>query len=218
MSLDPTIAVFDKNARLYQQKYMDQSRYANGLDRCIQLAPQRGSLLDLGCGPGNVSLYLSEKLSDWTFSAVDLSPAMVELAKINLPMADCRVDDVRNLHHFEGPYELIVVGFCIPYLSREEVEAMIKKTYDRLTEGGVLYLSFMEGDYSRSGYQVSSNGEDRAMTYYYMAGEVEVMLKAVGFAVDTVLHSDFVKANDSIDIDVQLIAVKNEMTNYVRPL
>lgn len=208
MSLDPTIAVFDKNALLYQQKYMDQSRYANGLDLCIRLVPQQGSLLDLGCGPGNVSLYLSEKLPDWTFSAVDLSPAMIELAKCNLPMADCRVDDVRNLRHFAGPYQLIVVGFCIPYLCREEVDALIKSAYDQLTEGGILYLSFMEGEYHRSGYQVSSNGEDKAMTYYYMTDEMVSMVKVAGFDIDSVFHSDFVKANGSVDIDVQIIAKK----------
>ena len=38
--------------------------------------------------------------------------------------------------------------------------------------GGLLYLSFMEGDYSRSGYQLSSDGRDKAYIHYYPAEEI----------------------------------------------
>ncbi|HRD09062.1 MAG TPA: class I SAM-dependent methyltransferase, partial [Saprospiraceae bacterium] len=75
---------------------MDQSRYAEGLNRCCELlGTNQGKLLDLGCGPGNVSRYLIDKIPWLRVEAIDLSPAMVALAQNNLPTALCSVGDVR---------------------------------------------------------------------------------------------------------------------------
>ena len=86
-----------KRLELYQQKFMDQSRYAEGLNRCCELlGTNQGKLLDLGCGPGNVSRYLLDKIPWLRVEAVDLSPAMVALAQNNLPTALCSVGDVKG--------------------------------------------------------------------------------------------------------------------------
>jgi SAM-dependent methyltransferase len=44
------------------------------------LAP-RGRALDLGCGPGDMTIRLARALADWTIDAVDGSPAMLALAR-----------------------------------------------------------------------------------------------------------------------------------------
>lgn len=213
-ALDPRIAVFDKKAELYQQKYMDQSRYAEGLNRCCELlGTNHGKLLDLGCGPGNVSRFILDQRPELHIEAVDLSPAMVALAKNNLPTAECRVGDVRELDKLAGNYDIIVAGFCIPYLNREEVTKLIQAAGQKLNEGGLLYLSFMEGDYSLSGYQLSSDGQDKAFIHYYTAVEIRSIIDTTGFEVDTFLRSNFEKQDGKVDVDVQLIAVK-QLKNY----
>lgn len=215
MRLDPTIAVFDKHAQAYQQKYMDQARYAGGLNRCCELlGDEFGSLLDLGCGPGNVSRYILDQKPRLQAEAIDLSPAMVSLASINLPEAQCRVEDVRTLKNRKGSYDLILVGFCIPYLNRYEVAELIAAACQHLNSNGVLYLSFMEGDYDRSGFQLSSDGQDKAYIHYYPADEITTHLEANGFIIDTLLRTDFEKADGKKDVDVQIVAIKNPGSNH----
>lgn len=207
--LDPKIAVFDKKAELYQQKFMDQSRYAEGLNRCCELlGTNQGKLLDLGCGPGNVSRYLLDKIPWLRVEAVDLSPAMVALAQNNLPTAMCSVGDVRELDIWAGGFDIIVAGFCIPYLNREAVRELVLAAYQKLNLGGLLYLSFMEGDYSRSGYQLSSDGQDKAYIHYYPAEEIRSLFEASGFEIDSLLRTNFEKEDGSLDVDVQIIGVK----------
>jgi SAM-dependent methyltransferase len=43
--------------------------------------PARGRALDLGCGPGDVTLRLARALPAWHIDALDGSPAMLELAR-----------------------------------------------------------------------------------------------------------------------------------------
>jgi trans-aconitate methyltransferase len=215
MPLDPTIAAFDKHAQTYQQKHMDQARYAGGLNRCCELVgDDHGRLLDLGCGPGNVSRFILDLKPHLQAEAIDLSPSMVALASINLPEAKCRVEDVRELKAKNGPFHMILVGFCIPYLNRNEVGELIAAGYQQLTSDGILYLSFMEGDYDRSGFQLSSDGQDKAYIHYYPAEEITAALEASGFVIDTLLRTDFEKADGKKDVDVQIVAVKMPATNH----
>lgn len=209
--MDPTIAVFEKYAEVYQQKYMDQGRYALGLNRCCDLiVDDRGSLLDLACGPGNVSRYLLDQKPNLQVEAIDLSPAMVALAQKNVPQAVCSVGDVREFKNRKGKYDLIVAGFCIPYLSIDEVKELVESVAKNINEKGVLYLSFMEGDYEMSGYQMTSDGKDKAYIHYYPATVLATMLQSSGFEIDTLLRTDFVKDDGRKDVDVQIVAIKKQ--------
>ncbi len=62
--------------------------FAEPHDRCVALLtaklpslPVRGRALDLGCGPGDVTLRLAHRLAEWSIDALDGSPAMIALAR-----------------------------------------------------------------------------------------------------------------------------------------
>lgn len=46
--------------------------------------PETGCLLDLGCGPGDITLRLARGLPGWEVEGVDGSPAMLQLARAAL--------------------------------------------------------------------------------------------------------------------------------------
>lgn len=52
------------------------------LGRRLPDLPARGRALDLGCGPGDVTLRLARALPDWRIDALDGSPAMLDLARV----------------------------------------------------------------------------------------------------------------------------------------
>ncbi|MBK8111541.1 MAG: hypothetical protein IPK46_15045 [Saprospiraceae bacterium] len=91
---------------------------------------------------------------------------------------------------------------------------MVEAASQQLISDGVLYLSFMEGEYDRSGFQLSSDGQDKAYIHYYPAEEITTALVANGFVIDTLLRTDFEKADGSKDVDVQIVAIKNSGTNH----
>ena len=102
MNIDNTkiaIDVFNKLAKAYQDKFMDVSMYHNSLDVfCSFIKTENAEVLELACGPGNITKYLLEKRNDFKLLGTDLAPNMIELAKINNPTAKFELMDCRALN------------------------------------------------------------------------------------------------------------------------
>lgn len=170
-------AVFNRRAINYQERFMDVSAYRAALDLfCDRLYPETGAaILDIACGPGNMSRYILDQKPGVRLLGLDLAPAMIELAKRNNPEARFLLMDAREISTLPGPYDGIIAGFICPYLSREETVQLIAAAAALLSAKGVLYLSTMEGAAVRSGWQESSYG-DQVYLYYH---EGELLLEAL---------------------------------------
>ena len=66
------VHVFNKYAEVYQDKYMDVSLYHSTLDLfAASVANERAEILELACGPGNVTRYLLDKCPGWKILGTD---------------------------------------------------------------------------------------------------------------------------------------------------
>jgi len=163
-----TFNTWNKIAQLYQAKFMDLDLYDDSYDAfCQQLKKSAPSILEIGCGPGNITKYLLSKIPDAKILGIDIAPNMIDLAKANNPKAKFEVMDARALDLLDAKYDAILCGFCLPYLSEGNVTKMIADSGRLLEEKGLLYLSCIEGDYQASGFQVGSSG-GRMYVYYYL--------------------------------------------------
>lgn len=177
------VAVFDEHARLYQDKYMDQHAYGATLDLfCHHLPQQDAAVLDVACGPGNISRYLLAQRPELHMLGIDLSPNMLRLARENNPQADYKLLDCRHIDRLDMQFAGIVCGFVLPYLSREEALQLITNASSLLLPGGVLYISTMEDAYSKSGMQTSSSGS-QLYQYFHEAAYLIPALEASGYTL-----------------------------------
>lgn len=160
------VDIFNKAAKTYQEKFMDVGLYADSLDLFCDALKNNTEVLELACGPGNITKYLLDRKPDLKILATDLAPNMLELAKINNPQANCLLMDCRDLLRLNRTFDAIMCGFCLPYLSREDAVKLICDAEKILKPGGVIYLSTMEDDYSKSGPKAGSSGEEMYMHYH----------------------------------------------------
>jgi predicted TPR repeat methyltransferase len=161
------VEIFDKLADVYQNKFMNVSTYAKTLDLfCDGVRQGNAEILELACGPGNITHYLIENRPELKILGADLSPRMIERAKVNNPTADFRVMDCRDFSSLDRKYDGIVCGFLLPYLSKKEAIKLIADTSLQLKKKGILYLSTMEDDYSNSGLKKGSSGDEIFMHYH----------------------------------------------------
>lgn len=199
--------VFDKLAALYQSKYMDVSAYATQLDDFLELLKvPHPHILEIACGPGNITRYLLNKRPDLQIFGTDLAPAMIELAKINCPEASFAVMDCRNISSLQAKYDAIIASFCLPYLNRSEVKSLLKDISDLLHPGGKLYLSTIEAAHEKSGYKKGSTG-DMVFMHYYELADIESLLWESDLHVLSQSRVG-VTGNDNADIDLIIITVK----------
>lgn len=172
------VSIFDRCAKDYEDKFMDQDQYEDSLSLfCRRLEKENAAVLELACGPGNITRYLLQRRPDLRILATDLSVNMLELARKNNPGAEFRLLDAREVASTGQKYDGIVCGFGLPYLSREEAIRLIRDVSQTLYPGGLFYLSTVEGDYGQSGLKSSSSGEGPQIYFYYH--QTDYMMEAL---------------------------------------
>lgn len=175
------VQLFGKNASLYEQKFMDVQLYHDALNVfCGSITREQPSILELACGPGNITQYLLQQRPDFSILGTDLSPAMLELARKNNPGATFALLNCNDMTTLSDQYDGIVAGFLLPYLSREATDKLVQDAASMLQPGGVLYLSTMEDDYTKSGWRTSSTG-DQYYQYFHDAAWLKETLQKRGF-------------------------------------
>jgi cyclopropane fatty-acyl-phospholipid synthase-like methyltransferase len=175
------IEVFDELAHLYEQRFMDVSDRAEGLDVLLDELPGN-RVLDVGCGPGNVAAYAWAKRRDLDWLGVDLSPNMVRLASKNVPGARFQVMDAREIDALPSRFHAVVAAFCLPYLNPQELRMFCERAAALLHPGGLLYLSAMAGQTTHRAPQVNSQG-DELLTWYHAPADLLAAVRERGFEV-----------------------------------
>lgn len=201
------VAVFNKNANLYQDKFMDVNLYGKSLDLFCNTLKKDAEILELACGPGNITKYLLDKRADFKILGTDLAPNMVALAKINNPTAEFKVMDCREINKLEKKYDAIMCGFCLPYLSKEEAIKLIADASQLLKPCGVMYISTMEDDYAKSAFKKGSTGEEIFM-HYHQADYLTQALKENKFMVIDLKRQDYPEKDGTKTTDLILTAEK----------
>lgn len=204
-----TFKTWNKLAMLYQDKFMALDLYNDTYDKFLSLVKKQQGLniIDLGCGPGNICKYLLTKNPELQITAIDASSNMIELAQKHNPSAQFLTMDIREILRLKKEYDGIICGFCMPYLSESDSINLIAHCKNLLKKTGVLYLSFVEGEYKQSGYQVSSN-DDKMYFYYHPLDLLQETLNENSFKTEHLIHKHYIKADQTEEIHTIIIVSK----------
>lgn len=204
-----TFETWNKIANLYQDKFMSLSLYNDTYDFfCNTLTQEQINVFEIGCGPGNITKYLLSKKPSLKITGIDIAPKMIELAKANNPSANFEVMDTRELSSLDQKFDAIMCGFCLPYLSKEDCSKLIIDSAKILLSNGILYLSFVQGKPSKSGFISGSTG-DRTYFYYHTLEDIINQLLMKDFEVIKLFDLNYPKGED-IEIHTIIIAKKKE--------
>ena len=135
---------YHKFAYLYDQ-LMQEAPYDEWVSLIMTILNQngitKGTLLDVGCGTGNIAIPLSKK--GYSVTGVDLSEEMLFVAaekvnaeNVNLPLFQQDMRTLEGLGMFDA-----IVSLCdtLNYLeSEEDVQNTFQSLYDHLREKGIL--------------------------------------------------------------------------------
>lgn len=110
------------------------------LARVAIACPDARRLLDVGCGVGQLSKALAERLPDLQVTGVDPSALMIGRAR-----ADYAHPRVTHVHGFvedvpaDPPFDVVVTTHAFPYVP--DPDAFLRAVRDRLRPGGRLFLA-----------------------------------------------------------------------------
>lgn len=207
---EETFDTWNKIASIYQDKFMDLDLYNDTYDHvCNSVTKPKAKLLEIGCGPGNITKYLLSKRPDFDIFGIDIAPNMIEFAKKNNPAANFAVMDSREICSLTTKYDGIISGFCLPYLSSAESNELISNAYDLLTENGLLYLSFVEGDPEKSDFQVGSGG--RVYFHFHTLDDLKAQLIKTKFSEIETFKVNYKTSETASDVHTILTAKKKAL-------
>lgn len=203
-----TIATWNKIATLYEEKFMNFSLYNDTYQLfCLLITQKEPKILEIGCGPGNITKHLLQLRPDFILDGIDVSFNMIQLAQKNNPNASFRVYDARHLAQIKECYDAIVCGFCIPYLIPADVENFITASADLLTSKGQLYLSFISGNPDSSGFITSSSG-DKTYFHFYETAFIKRLLQQNHFVITNEIIKEYTRSESITEQHIILIAAK----------
>lgn len=210
-AFDVSVQRFNEFAAEYADRFMNIDSYKDSINRFCSLSnnPKPG-ILELACGPGNITKYLKHRLPDSSILAVDLAPGMIEIARREVDNVEFNVLDVRDISRLPDKYDMIMCSFCLPFLSKDDTSKLISDCAGLLNEGGVLYVSTMEGDNSDAGFESTSfSGDSKVYFNYHRQQTLVDLFNFNGFLIDFIKRQDYYNPDGSIEIDMIFIGIKN---------
>ncbi len=206
---DYTKKVFDGAAEVYADKFMSVDDYSDGLNFLIEKNEiEEASVLDLACGPGNLSLYLKDREPKFKITGVDFSSNMLRYAKSIIPDGVFIEMDVLDAAGLEKQYDIILVGFVLPYLSITETDILFENIAELAKPGSLLYMSTIEGHYEESIPLRSSDKSIELMQYLYSEEFLERKLSAIGMQVSYIDKRRGMSGAHEVD-EIIIVAQKN---------
>lgn len=151
------------------------------LNRFVKAVQGSVPVADIGCGPGQVTRYLSERGAN--VLGVDLSPHMVEQARKCNPGIEFRQGNMASLDVDDESWAGIVAFYSIIHIPREQVVSVLQEFRRVLKLNGLLLLSFHQGEETVHldewwGKKVSLDFE------FFQCNEMETYLTTAGFLIE----------------------------------
>jgi len=119
------------------------SQLEHFVDMVIDDKIQSGSAITLGCGVGRETIYLAER--GFSVIGVDFSPTAIQKARRRAKAKGVEVefivDDLTNLQHTSGSYDLVMDFGALNDLSQAARDLYMKNVFP-LTKPGGYYVMF----------------------------------------------------------------------------
>jgi|SRR5882724_8110922 len=146
-----------------------------------------GPVADIGCGPGRITAHLHRIGLD--AFGVDLSPAMIDLARRDHPGLRFEVGSMTGLDLPDGSLAGVLAWFSLIHVPDDEAPTVLAEFHRVLRPGGIVLLGFHSGDGSRLKTQGYGGHPMNVYVHRRRPSRVAAWLEAAGFTAEAeMLH------------------------------
>ncbi|SCG69677.1 class I SAM-dependent DNA methyltransferase [Micromonospora halophytica] len=145
-------------------------------------AQGNGPVGDAGCGPGRITAYLQGIGLD--AFGVDLSPAMIDIARRDHPGLRFEVGSMTSLELADGSLTGLLAWFSLIHVPDDEVPTVFAEFFRVLRPGGILLLGFHAGEGSKLKTEGYGGHPMNVYVHRRSPARVATWLDAAGFTVE----------------------------------
>ncbi|OQR60345.1 SAM-dependent methyltransferase [Streptomyces maremycinicus] len=167
--------VFDALGPVYEKAFAHSEAHGRSLEWLLGRLAPGGRVLDVGSGTGRPTAETLARAGHRVLG-VDVSPVMVELAARQVPEAEFRCVDVRELPLKNGSFDAVCVYFSLLQLDRAEQSELVGRLARALRPGGSFVLATVPLDVA--GVDAVFMGQPVRVTSFARDGLVDVVTGA----------------------------------------
>lgn len=104
----------------------------------VNFLPKNGNVLDLGCGLGANSFFLSEK--GFNVTCVDKDENAIDNIKKNFPNIKAVESDISSFDYWNDRYDLILILNVLHFFNFQQAKQIIGNAIESLNKNGLIYL------------------------------------------------------------------------------
>ena len=141
----PAAVLFDGLGPDYEKAFAHAPAHLSALEWLIERLPPAARTLDVGSGTGRPTAAALVGAGH-SVLGVDVSPVMVELAARQVPGAEFRSADIRDVPLAEDSLDGVCVFFSLLQMPRAQQSALVRRLALALKPGGHLVLATVPAD------------------------------------------------------------------------
>ncbi len=143
-----TVDTYNASAEQMAKKFNDLGGRGDDISRGFSyLAKDNPSVLEIGCGNGRDSLEILKYTNDYL--GVDISKAMIEVARRTSPKASFEVADIESFK-FPPSIDIIFAFASLLHSDSDNLKKILNRANDSLSPNGVFYISLKYGEGNRT--------------------------------------------------------------------
>lgn len=210
--------VFNAIANEYVEYFKDDWEFIEEIKEFSQLFNEKSTILDLGCGSG----YITKYLSDLGLNAIgiDFSSEMVNIAKKRYPNVKFILDNFIDIEKSfkENSVDGLISIYSLYFIPKEQFENILKSLSKILKKNGKFLFVTQIGkgeDYITTPLMKENNVDEKLYVNYYMKEELEILLKKNNFNIEYFKSKNFVDEKEITDSGryIVLVSKQNEVSN-----
>ena len=168
---------YDRLAPAYAESRVGETHPE--LEWLVSRLDDGSSVLDIGCGAGvPITRLLAET---FVVTGVDVSKAMIRLARANVPRASFLHSDITSVEFDHSTFDAAVAFFSLFHIPREDQPRLFRRIRDWLKPGGYLMCTLSLD--SETGYTEDGFFGEKMYWSNYGLSEYEEMLTGIGFTM-----------------------------------
>lgn len=172
------VEVYNKISNAYADEFTEPSEY---IDEFLELLPKNGNILDVGCGVGVDSKYVS--LKGFKVVGTDLSEKMLKIAKSNNLEIDFRLEDTRELDFEKGTFDGIIASCSLIHIPKADAPKTLENFSRILKTNGVIYISLQSGKSEEMFIDEPFKPDEKLFLNIVSLDEIQRLLDDIGFEI-----------------------------------
>lgn len=174
------VPTYQKIAKRYAALYFHDTGDHPYINQFLKLLPNGSRILDAGCGNGNYTQYILR--SGYRCEGIDLSPAMLSIARDRVPGVKFTLMDMRRLDYSSQSFDGILAAYSLIHIPSAQLHETLSEFYRVLKDDGAILIIVQKGLSDRIRNEPLARGQKIFMNFFSVRRLTDYLIEA-GFTV-----------------------------------